>query len=225
MGWGIVPPLSSYSKMQHFSSSPDNLCAAITKSHLLVWGLLSQAALRWNHDRRRIQGKFDNKHSASPAHGSFQDGDAQSISSLDCFNVSVKVAAVIRAPDSIFQNSNQILWMGVCCQRARRVLKVRITQKCCRFSNYSKPWERVPSVWKAELILALSYANTKKQHLIFATSPPSNALVVTLPHRDFPMSRVGQEERVGGSACVGGSMKERLSSLIPRQAAREVLTN
>lgn len=65
----------------------------------------------------------------------------------------------------------------------------------------------------------------KKQHLNFATSPPSLAPVTTLPHRDFPMSRAGQEGRVGGCVCVGGSMKERLSSLIPRQAAREVLTN
>lgn len=31
--------------------------------------------------------------------------------------------------------------------------------------------------------------------------------------------------KVGGSMCVGGSMKERLSSLIPFQAAQEVLTN
>lgn len=107
----------------------------------------------------------------------------------------------------------------------RWALKVRRTQKCCRLSNHSKRWERILSVWKAELILALSYAITKKQHLNFATSPPSLAPVVTLPHRDFPMRRVGQEKRVGGSVCVGGSMKERLSSLIPRQAAREVLTN
>lgn len=41
-GGGVF--LSSYSKMQHFTSLADNLCAAITKSNLLVWGLLSQAA-------------------------------------------------------------------------------------------------------------------------------------------------------------------------------------
>ncbi len=42
------------------------------------------------------------------------------------------------------------------------------------------------------------------------------------------MNRAGGELRklmVGGSGCVGGSMKERLSSLIPCQAAQEVLTN
>lgn len=141
------------------------------------------------------------------------------------WTVSMSEQRSLPSHDFTFQNPDQILSVGVCCQRARRALKVRRTQKCCRLSNHSKRWERVLLVWKAELILALSYVITKKQHLNFATSPPSLAPVVTLPHRDFPMRRVGQEERVGGSMCVGGSMKERLSSLIPRQAAREVLTN
>lgn len=54
-----------------------------------------------------------------------------------------------------------------------------------------------PKFLKVELIVPLGFAKTKKQQK-FATSSPSLAPVVTLPHWDFPMSRVGQEERVGG---------------------------
>lgn len=101
-GGGGGVPLSGYTQMQHFTSSADNLCAAISKFGGFKHRLPS-AEIRAGGDSS-IQRHL---HTAL-----FRPGDAQPTSSLDRFQCQSKGRTCItRAPDLIFPNPSQTLWM------------------------------------------------------------------------------------------------------------------